>query len=307
MAIAGDKRSKLSASVGSAAAPIDTAVAQAAYSVSAKFEEVPPLSISSVHLDSPTNMSVLHEHGVPLSMFAAFAEHDTPPNARNAAVALDEPFRALFESIDDGIATLKVVFDENDRATDYRFLAVNRAHQAMSGFGSEVVGKCVSEVVPDLDPSIIQRIGKVALSGEPSRFEDFIRPLNRWFKVYLSPFGGPESRTVVAVFRDITERKRQEHLQAFLLKLSDALRPIVDPEQIQVIAANLLGEHLQVNHALYGEVRGEYAHVVHSYANGLPSMVGSFHNESFGKRMIEGHRVGRLQVCVNSKHAANTH
>ena len=183
---------------------------------------------------------------------------------------------------------------------DYRFLAVNRAHQAMSGLGNEVVGKRISEVMPDIDPFVIQRIGEVALSGEPSRFEDFIRPLDRWFEVYLSRVGRQGSRTVVSVFKDITERKRRERLQAFLLTLSDALRPLVDSQEIQVLAANLLGEHLQVNQANYGEVRGENVHITYSYANGLPPMVGLFRPEDFGKRLIDGHRAGRLQVCANT-------
>ena len=218
----------------------------------------------------------------------------------DAAAPKDEHFRALFDSIDDGVSILQILFDENDHAVDYRFLAVNRAHHAVSGVGTEVVGKRMSEVKPDIDPSVMQRFGKVALTGESVRFEDYVRPLDRRYDVYLSRFGHPESRTVAAVFRDITERRRREHLQAFLLTLSDALRPLVDPRRIQALAADLLGEHLHVNQANYGEVRGEYVHISHSYADGLPPMVGSFHADDFGKRLIDGHRAGRVQVCANT-------
>ena len=94
---------------------------------------------------------------------------------------------------------------------------------------------------------------------------------------------------MVAVFKDITERKQRERLQVFLLTLSDALRPLVDPQAIQVLAANLLGEHLQVNQASYGEVLGEYVRISHSYAQGLPPLVGLFRSEDYGKRLAEGY------------------
>ena len=204
------------------------------------------------------------------------------------------------QSIDEGVATLEVLIDENGRAVDYRFLAVNCAYRFMSGLGSEVIGKRISEVMPDVDPFVIQQTGNVALSGEPVRFTYFSRPLDRWYEVYLSPFGHPGSRTVVAVSRDMTERKHRERLQGFLLTLSDALRPLADPQEIQVLAADLLGVHLQVNQANYGEVWGELVHISHSYANGLPPMVGSFRAEDFGKRLMDGHRAGRLQVCANT-------
>ena len=122
----------------------------------------------------------------------------------------DEHFRVLFESFDEGVATVEVLFEESDRAIDYRFLAVNRAHQVMSGLGSEVVRKRIREVMPDVDPSVIQRLGKVALTGEPVRFEDYIPSVNRWFEVYLSRLGPQGSRTVVSVSKDITERKQAE-------------------------------------------------------------------------------------------------
>ena len=236
------------------------------------------------------------QHAAPVQSLVAHAQ----PCAGDKAVASDEPFRVLFESIDEGVATVEVLFDENGHAIDYRFLAVNRAYYAVSGMGSDVVGKRISELMPDIDPSVIQRIGKVALSGEPTRFEDFIRPLDRWFEVYLSRFGNPGGRTVVSVFKNITERKQRERLQVFLLTLSDALRPLVDPQAIQVLAANLLGEHLQVNQANYGEVWGEHVHISHSYAKGLSPMVGAFRSEDFGKHLVDGHRAGKLQVCANT-------
>ncbi len=42
--------------------------------------------------------------------------------------------------------------------------------------------------------------------------------------------------------------------QAFLLSLSDALRPLSDPIAIQAEAARLLGEHLRVGRAYYVEI-----------------------------------------------------
>ena len=290
-----DDCSSPSAGVVQDAFPVQAVVAQAALN-----GLLSPQSVEKPHLPSLTAPPILNGQAEPTSMFISSAGHSAVTRAGDTAIASDEPFRALFESIDEGVATLEVLFDENDRAIDYLLLAVNRVYHAVSGMSGEVVGKRISELMPDIDPFVIQRVGKVAVSGEPSRYEDFIPPLDRWFEIYLSRFGFARSRTVVAVFKDITERKQRERLQTFLLTLSDALRPIVDPEQIQVLASNLLGEHLQVNQTLYGEVRGEYIHISHSYAKGLAPMVGTFRPEDFGKRLIDGHRAGKLQVCANT-------
>lgn len=71
-------------------------------------------------------------------------------------------------------------------------------------------------------------------------------------------------RRVGILFRDIIERKRaeveqrqNEERQAFLLKLSDALRPLDDAGEIRATTTRLLGTHLGVDRAMYGEVTGE--------------------------------------------------
>ena len=300
MATAGDDRSSPTTIVALDTTTGQGPITQAAHDRIANSGLVPSLAEDEARLPSLDAAPLRDEQEGRTRIPIAIARNDAHPGIGNTAAVSDEPFRALFESIDEGVSVLEVLVDQSGRPVDYRFLAVNPAHQVISGLGSDVVGKCISEVIPDIDPSVIERIGKVALGGEPVRFEEFIRPLDRWCEAYLSRFGHPGSRTVVTLFRDITERKRREQLQAFLLTVSDALRPIVDPEEIQVLAADLLGEHLQVNQANYGEVWGEQVYISHSYAKGLPPMVGTFHPEDFGKRLIDGHRAGRLQVCANT-------
>src|SRR3712207_914614 len=51
--------------------------------------------------------------------------------------------------------------------------------------------------------------------------------------------------------------RESERRQAFLLALSDTLRPLADPSEIQDTAARVLGEHLAVTRAMYAEVEGE--------------------------------------------------
>ncbi|UAK25935.1 PAS domain-containing protein [Sphingomonas nostoxanthinifaciens] len=66
---------------------------------------------------------------------------------------------------------------------------------------------------------------------------------------------------LVGAHADVTEQKRfqaalreSEERQAFLLEFSDALRPLVDPVDIEGTACRLLAEHLRVDRAYYFEV-----------------------------------------------------
>ena len=59
--------------------------------------------------------------------------------------------------------------------------------------------------------------------------------------------------------RVVSERKRRENenRQDFLLTLSDAIRPLRDPEAIKGAASRVLAERLKTNRAFYAEVEGE--------------------------------------------------
>jgi PAS domain S-box-containing protein len=121
----------------------------------------------------------------------------------------EERYRTLFNSIDEGFCVIEVIFDENEKPVDYRFLEVNPSCEKHTGL-KNAQGKRVRELVPDHETHWFEIYGRVALTREPVRFVKEAKMLNRWFDVYAFPFGLPETRQVAVLFSDITERRRNE-------------------------------------------------------------------------------------------------
>ena len=76
-----------------------------------------------------------------------------------------------------------------------------------------------------------------------------------------------------------------EERQAFLLELSDALRPLADPVAVQEKASRLLGEHLGVDRVAYGELKAddEIIAVARDWTSpGTSSVAGEYRIDEFG-------------------------
>jgi signal transduction histidine kinase/ActR/RegA family two-component response regulator len=82
------------------------------------------------------------------------------------------------------------------------------------------------DLFPDHEEYWFEIYGKVVLTGEPVRFENFAKRLGRWFEVYAAPVGGAESPKVAITFNNITPRKEAEKkLREQLMRL-DLLQQI---------------------------------------------------------------------------------
>lgn len=121
----------------------------------------------------------------------------------------EERYRVLFESIDEGFCIFEMIFDDQSRPLDYRWLEANEAFERHTGL-KDPVGKTARQLVPNLDESWFRIYGEVALTGEPKRFENYAPAMGRWFDVYAFRFGDPLERKVALVFNDITKRKQAE-------------------------------------------------------------------------------------------------
>ncbi|MEO7712863.1 MAG: PAS domain-containing protein [Gemmatimonadaceae bacterium] len=128
-------------------------------------------------------------------------------------------YRALFESIDEGFCVLEVLFDDDDRAVDYRYLEANAAFEQQTGLVN-VIGRTVNDLVPGLEPHWFETYGRVARTGEPTRFEALADVMHRIFSLYAFRIGRPEDRTVAVLFTDVsharTDARERERLLAAL-------------------------------------------------------------------------------------------
>ncbi|HYA26471.1 MAG TPA: PAS domain S-box protein [Thermodesulfovibrionales bacterium] len=122
----------------------------------------------------------------------------------------EERYRSLFENMLEGFAYCKMLF-EDGQPQDFIYLDVNSAFEKLTGL-RDVVGKRVSEVIPgiqDTNPELFEIYGRVAVTGEPERFEMFVEALKMWFSISVY---SPAKEFFVAIFDVITERKLTEEL-----------------------------------------------------------------------------------------------
>jgi PAS domain S-box-containing protein len=89
---------------------------------------------------------------------------------------------------------------------------------------------------------------------------------------------------------------KSEERQAWLLKLSDTLRPLASPAEIQFTAARLLGERLRVNRVLYADIEDDHYIMRQSWTNGVAPFVGRRPVTIFGEILLVSYRAGETVV-----------
>ena len=120
----------------------------------------------------------------------------------------EERYRTLFENMTEGFALHEIVCNEQGEPCDYRFLDINPAFEQLTGLKREnVIGRLVTEALPDTEPSWIKAYGEVTLTGKPIHFENYSSALKRHYEVFAYR---PAPRRFAVIFLDITERKQAE-------------------------------------------------------------------------------------------------
>jgi signal transduction histidine kinase/CheY-like chemotaxis protein len=109
----------------------------------------------------------------------------------------------LFGNMTEGFAQGELVLDDEGRPVDFRLTDCNAAFIAQTGLGREVLGRPLREVLPQVEPVWLERYARVALTGEPVRFENYNADTDRHYELYSFC---PAPGRFAVLFRDISDR-----------------------------------------------------------------------------------------------------
>ncbi len=120
----------------------------------------------------------------------------------------EENYRLLFSEMSSGFALHEIICDDKGKPYDYRYFEINPAFEKLTGLkGANIIGKTIREVMPGIEPHWIEAYGQVALTGQSTHIEDYVKELDRYYDTIAYC---PQPGRFAIVFNEITERKRAE-------------------------------------------------------------------------------------------------
>lgn len=153
-----------------------------------------------------------------------------------------DKYELLFNSIDEGFCIVEVLFDEEGRPHDYRFLEANPAFEKQTGL-TNALGKTMKALAPAHEQHWFEIYGRIAKTGVPERFEQEAKAINHYYEVYAFRTGAPQEHKIAILFKDISERKHREAALAFLAEISQDLVRMTKPEETLEILGEKIGVH----------------------------------------------------------------
>ncbi|MFL6579050.1 MAG: chemotaxis protein CheB [Povalibacter sp.] len=143
--------------------------------------------------------------------------------AERQLIESERRYHMLFDSIDEGFCIIEVMFDADSNPVDYRFIDVNAAFERQTGLKS-AMGKTMRSLLPAHEQSWFDIYGRIAVSKQAERFENYAAGLGRHYEVYAFPVSGSDNRVGI-LFNDVTKRKESErHLRLMVAELDHRVK-----------------------------------------------------------------------------------
>ncbi|GAB3708513.1 hypothetical protein GCM10027592_43760 [Spirosoma flavus] len=135
----------------------------------------------------------------------------TDPKQNASPDAFASAYATAFAKMDQGFCLLEKVDTPAHQRLDFRYQMVNPAFESHSGL-TNVIGKTIREVIPQIEESTMALYEQVALTGQSTQFQTYVAQLELWIEANVFQISQHPAQIAV-LFTNITERKRIEEAQ----------------------------------------------------------------------------------------------
>lgn len=147
---------------------------------------------------------IKNNNGKVQGVVLVFSDVTDSHNAVETLAKSEKKFHSLFENTIAGVALHNLVFNDNGKPINYIISDVNPAFETILGISKEsVVGKLSTDAYGVSDPPYFETYAKVAITGEPTKFETYFAPLQKNFLISVYC---PYPNSFATTFEDITEQ-----------------------------------------------------------------------------------------------------
>jgi PAS domain S-box-containing protein len=128
--------------------------------------------------------------------------------AEKSLINSEKRYKALYSSMNEGVALHEVIYDAGGVPVDYEIIDVNHAYEEIIGINRKrILGKKATEAYGAVKAPYLEIYSKVAQTGNPTSFETYFEPMHKHFNISIF---SPSKGTFATVFEDITTRKKAE-------------------------------------------------------------------------------------------------
>ena len=153
----------------------------------------------------------------------------------------EQRYRSLFNKMTEGFALYEIIFTEDGKPVDYRFIDINPVFEDIIGLRrGDVVGKLRSEIIFEDAVDWADIYGEIAFTNESIHFDEYINALGKHYDVM---YFLPAENLFAVLYRDITSRKIME--KEFKDTLNELRATNNELEQFDYVASHDLQEPLR--------------------------------------------------------------
>jgi PAS domain S-box-containing protein len=122
----------------------------------------------------------------------------------------EEKLSSLFGSMTEMVVLHEMVFNAQGKPVNYRIIDCNKAYTEIVGIAKEdAMGKTATEVYQTKDAPYLEEYSRVAITGEPCRFDTYFAPMDKHFTISVV---SPNRNRFATISTDITANKKMQQL-----------------------------------------------------------------------------------------------